>query len=536
MTTPGHDGEHGGAMDRIKSVWREALGAREDHHDGGADGGQAWGGQHAPPGGVPTPDGGTLPVAFQGPPRMPGPDRPGGPAPLQSTPRGLPTMLPRDGEHDKGRDVWQAPEPTVAQSVPWQAPRPMSQPINPQPINPQPIAPQQVTQQQVTQQQMTPQPINQRPLPQRSAPQPLPQRSGPQAVPQPMPQPVPQPAPQPLPQWSAPPQPMLQQPVPPEAGGRPPVPAAVDEPDRNDADPPTTLQPVAAAAIDEPTEWSPPGADRAEAEPATADLTDRQSAAPDTTPEPAAVREDANDQELDEIDDAADEETGDAPDPGRTPDVTAARPEPIRRSVWTEPEPGAPHPPTDADRAETPDRPMPAVSPVPAVPYRAPDRLPGTLPSHLPSHITDAAVGAWTRPQNGASTRPRGRHELFDAPYREADSMPDPEPVPSSPSRVAADAAPEAPPASRERFVPEDRSTEYADRWGAVKSEFVDEPREAVRKADALVGELLADIARALAEQRAKLDRGLDTDATSTEDLRQAMHRYREFFDRLLTL
>jgi hypothetical protein len=74
------------------------------------------------------------------------------------------------------------------------------------------------------------------------------------------------------------------------------------------------------------------------------------------------------------------------------------------------------------------------------------------------------------------------------------------------------------------------------DRWRAVKSEFVDEPREAVRKADALVGELLADIARALAQQRAQLDRGLDTDSTSTEDLRQAMHRYREFFDRLITL
>ena len=69
-----------------------------------------------------------------------------------------------------------------------------------------------------------------------------------------------------------------------------------------------------------------------------------------------------------------------------------------------------------------------------------------------------------------------------------------------------------------------------------MKSEFVDEPREAVRKADALVGELLADIARALAQQRAQLDRGLDTDGTSTEDLRQAMHRYREFFDRLITL
>jgi hypothetical protein len=180
---------------------------------------------------------------------------------------------------------------------------------------------------------------------------------------------------------------------------------------------------------------------------------------------------------------------------------------------------------------------MPALSPVPP----APGRLPSHIPSDIPSHITDAAAGAWTRQQNGASTRPQGRHELFDAPYREADSMPQPELVPSPPARAAADAAQvptpaDTPPANGQRFVAHDRATEFADRWSAVKSEFVDEPREAVRKADALVGELLADIARALAQQRAQLDRGLDTDGTSTEDLRQAMHRYRDFFDRLIIL
>jgi hypothetical protein len=184
---------------------------------------------------------------------------------------------------------------------------------------------------------------------------------------------------------------------------------------------------------------------------------------------------------------------------------------------------------------------MPVLSSVASPVPPARDRLPSHIPSDIPSHITDAAAGAWTRQQNGASTRPQGRHELFDAPYREADSMPDPEPVPSSPSRAAADAAQvaapvQSPPANGQRFVPGDRAGEYADRWAAVKSEFVDEPREAVRKADALVGELLADIARSLAQQRAQLDRGLDTDATSTEDLRQAMHRYRQFFDRLLIL
>lgn len=530
MTTPGHDGEHGGPMDRIKSVWRDAHGAREEHHDGGTDGGQARGGQHAPPGGPQPTESGAVPVAYQGPPRMGGP---AGPVPLQSTPRGVPRILSRDGEHDNGHDGRPIPEPTVAQAVPWQAPRPMAQPstsqqFTPQKVGPQKVGPQQVGPQQVGHQQVAPQPINQRPLPQRPAPPPLPQRSGPQPVlqpvPQPAPQPMSQPVPQPLPQRAAPPA----------------------EPDRNLAEPATTWHPVTPAAIDEPTEVAQLRPDHADVEPpATADLTGPQSATPasDTTPEPPSGPDAAADQELDELDDAADEGTADADDnaaedPAPTPDEAVAQPaEPIRRPVWTEPERATPRRPFGADRAETPDRPMPALSPVPS----APRRLPSHIPSDIPSHITDAAAGAWTRHQNGASTRPQGRHELFDAPYREADSMPEPELVPSPPARAAADAAqvpaPAAtPPANGQRFVAHDRATEFAARWSAVKSEFVDEPREAVRKADALVGELLADIARALAQQRAQLDRGLDTDGTSTEDLRQAMHRYREFFDRLITL
>jgi hypothetical protein len=65
---------------------------------------------------------------------------------------------------------------------------------------------------------------------------------------------------------------------------------------------------------------------------------------------------------------------------------------------------------------------------------------------------------------------------------------------------------------------------------------FVDEPRQAVQQADVLVGELLADLERLFTEQRQDIERGLDTDDTSTEDLRMALRRYRSFFDRLLSL
>ena len=88
----------------------------------------------------------------------------------------------------------------------------------------------------------------------------------------------------------------------------------------------------------------------------------------------------------------------------------------------------------------------------------------------------------------------------------------------------------------RERLVPEDRAASYGARWDAVKGSFVDEPREAVAQADALVGELLDELETLFHEQRRSIEQGLDADETSTEDLRLALRRYRSFFERLLAV
>jgi hypothetical protein len=88
----------------------------------------------------------------------------------------------------------------------------------------------------------------------------------------------------------------------------------------------------------------------------------------------------------------------------------------------------------------------------------------------------------------------------------------------------------------RERLVPEDHAASYGSRWDAVKGTFVDEPREAVAQADALVGELLDELETLFREQRRSIEHGLDTDETSTEDLRMALRRYRSFFERLLAV
>ena len=72
-------------------------------------------------------------------------------------------------------------------------------------------------------------------------------------------------------------------------------------------------------------------------------------------------------------------------------------------------------------------------------------------------------------------------------------------------------------------------------RWKDIQAEFVDEPTEAVKEADALVAELMQRLATMFATERAELeDRWAGGDQVSTEDLRQGLRRYRSFFERLL--
>ncbi|HEX6536229.1 MAG TPA: hypothetical protein VF041_16680 [Gemmatimonadaceae bacterium] len=78
---------------------------------------------------------------------------------------------------------------------------------------------------------------------------------------------------------------------------------------------------------------------------------------------------------------------------------------------------------------------------------------------------------------------------------------------------------------------------EFHEKWTDIQAGFVDEPRRAVERADGLVAEAIKRLAESFANERAKLegqwDRGGDV---STEDLRQALQRYRSFFSRLLSV
>ena len=87
-----------------------------------------------------------------------------------------------------------------------------------------------------------------------------------------------------------------------------------------------------------------------------------------------------------------------------------------------------------------------------------------------------------------------------------------------------------------DRLFADQRAQEYGARWESVKACFVDEPRQAVGQADQLVSEVLDELQELFHTQRQSLEKGLDNEQTTTEDLRNALHRYRSFFDRLLSV
>jgi len=96
-------------------------------------------------------------------------------------------------------------------------------------------------------------------------------------------------------------------------------------------------------------------------------------------------------------------------------------------------------------------------------------------------------------------------------------------------------------PQAEDRHVPlfaADEGQRFRTQWTEIQTAFVDEPRRAVEQGDHLVAEVIQRIAKGFADERAKLEHewSKGEDSVSTEDLRQALRRYRSFFDRLLSM
>jgi hypothetical protein len=77
----------------------------------------------------------------------------------------------------------------------------------------------------------------------------------------------------------------------------------------------------------------------------------------------------------------------------------------------------------------------------------------------------------------------------------------------------------------------------YRTRWDGIQTGFVDEPRKAVEEADALVAQVIKRLTEVFANERLTLERQWGRgEQVSTEDLRQALRKYRSFFERLLAI
>ena len=108
--------------------------------------------------------------------------------------------------------------------------------------------------------------------------------------------------------------------------------------------------------------------------------------------------------------------------------------------------------------------------------------------------------------------------------------------APAEPTRSFADAGTRDGEAAAPLFAGEE-TVRMRTEWDAIQASFVDEPRQAVEQADRLVATAIRRLAEVFAEEKGRLegqwDRGGDV---STEDLRQALRRYRSFFGRVLSV
>lgn len=82
-------------------------------------------------------------------------------------------------------------------------------------------------------------------------------------------------------------------------------------------------------------------------------------------------------------------------------------------------------------------------------------------------------------------------------------------------------------------FLPQ-MAQAFKARWDEVQIGFVDDPAQAVRRADELVAEVMRNLAETFADERASAESRIDQG--DTEQMRVALRRYRSFFQRLLSL
>ena len=88
-----------------------------------------------------------------------------------------------------------------------------------------------------------------------------------------------------------------------------------------------------------------------------------------------------------------------------------------------------------------------------------------------------------------------------------------------------------------EPMFEEEAAEKFRSRWLSIQSQFVDDPRNAVKQADELVADIIKNVTMNFSNRRVDLEKQWNSgENVDTEDMRLALKRYRSFFERLLTL
>src|SRR5215217_6538355 len=161
----------------------------------------------------------------------------------------------------------------------------------------------------------------------------------------------------------------------------------------------------------------------------------------------------------------------------------------------------------------------------------------GTTGTNLTSHDASTAAERLGGPLEDEQSRDTASEAEIDIGGRAHSTAGEGERSPDDATEAQTDVGRQADTGVRQRtsLIEAERAESYNSRWKELKGEFVDDPRRAVRGANELDGEALDELEELFRRQRTDLEQGLDSKQTSTEDLRQALIRYRSFFDRVLS-
>jgi len=86
-------------------------------------------------------------------------------------------------------------------------------------------------------------------------------------------------------------------------------------------------------------------------------------------------------------------------------------------------------------------------------------------------------------------------------------------------------------------LLPNHEVDRFWSEWNAIQAKFVDNPQTSVEAADSLVAQVMKRLAEVFSQEREQLEsQWRQGEEVSTENLRVALHRYRSFFNRLLSL